>query len=44
MALGTNQTPAGYVGVQHVTCILCQEEQDVRHNARATVLAGYIQR
>ena len=44
VALGRKQTSVGYVGVQHVTCILCQEEQDVRHNSRAMVLAAYIQR
>ncbi|XP_063428523.1 E3 ubiquitin-protein ligase UBR2-like isoform X1 [Mytilus trossulus] len=44
VALGRNQTSVGYVGCQHATCILCQEEQDVRHNSRAMVLAAYIQR
>ncbi|KAK7880179.1 hypothetical protein WMY93_033161 [Mugilogobius chulae] len=34
----------GVACVSHVTCILCQEEQEVRAQGRAMVLAAFVQR
>lgn len=44
VALGKYQSLPCSIGITKATCILCQEEQEISHNSRAMVLAGFVQR
>ena len=44
VALGPNRTAATVTGPIQVTCILCQEEQEISCSAKAMVLAAFVQR
>ncbi|XP_030626324.1 E3 ubiquitin-protein ligase UBR2 isoform X2 [Chanos chanos] len=44
VCVGPRRCRAGGEGRQVVTCILCQEKQEIRANGRAMVLAAFIQR
>ena len=43
VVLGSNRSPSSTTGVIKQTCILCQEEQEVKHNERAMVLSALVQ-
>jgi E3 ubiquitin-protein ligase UBR2 len=44
VAVGKHTSLPCSIGITKATCILCQEEQEVTHNSRAMVLAGFVQR
>ncbi|XP_048736873.2 E3 ubiquitin-protein ligase UBR2-like isoform X4 [Ostrea edulis] len=44
VAVGKFKSLPCNIGITKATCILCQEEQEVSHNSRAMVLAGFVQR
>ncbi|XP_061173944.1 E3 ubiquitin-protein ligase UBR2-like isoform X1 [Saccostrea echinata] len=44
VALGKYRSTPCSIGITKATCILCQEEQEISHNSRAMVLAGFVQR
>ncbi|XP_074663047.1 E3 ubiquitin-protein ligase UBR2-like [Tubulanus polymorphus] len=44
VCIGSKQSGSNYTGVQRMTCILCQEQEDLNHDGRAMVLATFVQR
>ena len=45
IVIGSKQTTlSNSACLERKTCILCQEEQDISHQEKAMVLAGFIQK